>query len=1121
MKLHELTQWIHQIPNFEILTQTLQKTNQEIILTGLSGSAKSFVLSSFYHLYPNALFVITGDDETAYSFASDLKSFSGQDVLHYPGKEILPYEDMEPLVELTAERIYVLQQLHEYSLHPTQNPPIVVISIRELTEKTFPLSLFDAMTITLEFGNDYSMDELTLKLAKGGYERVPLVEQRGQFAVRGGILDVFNITSSDPVRMEFFGNTLESIRTFRVSNQRSKEEIEKIVIYPASESELIGYSLSQNLPLVSLADYLPKQSFIVLDEALLIQEKQAEQINLFEERYQGLGKDKKENIQPSQLTLSLDNFIKESGSRNIIQFSLLQNPTPIKSNPDNIFQKDIPTRTVESYKGQFDRLIENIKTWQSEGYLVLLGCDNSGQKDRFSELLHEKEVFPEEFVHLQSGQQTYPISLEITDLSAGFISSDLKLAILTDREIFTRYSRVRHFRRFREGVPISDVMELSPGDVIVHIDYGIGRFQGLKQMDIDGTVGDFLILEYADTNRLYVPVTQIHMIQKYVAGEEAHPKLNTLGDKSWQKSKTKAKESIQKMAKELLELYGARQMVQGVSYPADTIWQKEFETSFLYEETPDQLKAIEDVKSDMESTRPMDRLLCGDVGFGKTEVAIRAAFKAVMNKKQVAILVPTTLLAEQHWYTFSERLAEYPISVEMLSRFRSPQDIKRTLEGVTAGSVDIVIGTHRILSKDLKFKNLGLLIVDEEQRFGVAHKERLKQIKKEVDVLTLSATPIPRTLYMSLTGIRDMSLINTPPEDRLPIQTFVHRFEPKVIKEAILREMNRNGQVFFIHNRVQSIYRMADKVQEIVPQARVAVAHGQMQEKELEKIMLDFISRRYDVLLSTTIVENGIDIPNCNTIIIDRADALGLSQLYQLRGRVGRDRHQAYAYLLVPATTGLTSIATRRLRALQEFTDLGSGYRIAMRDLEIRGMGNLLGKDQSGHMEAIGFDLYCKMVEEAISEMKGDVIYENPETRIEVPVKTLIPSEYIPDEKQKFTIYRKLATTKDIVDIEQIESELIDRFGALPEETSNLIRLVRVRVQAAQMNIIHIKIASDRVSFTWTDKVPHKAIKALSSLKGVELRQTAADQLILIRTQPAKKDPVSQLETLLRKLKDD
>ncbi|MCX7919976.1 MAG: transcription-repair coupling factor, partial [bacterium] len=749
-----------------------------------------------------------------------------------------------------------------------------------------------------------------------------------------------------------------------------------------------------------------------------------------------------------------------------------------------IQQFELKMLSMESYRGQLDGFIAQLQKWQNEAYTVFIVCDNQGQLERLDELLKSKEVSPE-ILHTagfhprpnDSGnaennklttfaplvQRAAAVYVTVGQLHTGFAIPEIKLAFITDREIFSRYTRVRHFRRFHDGVPISTFIELTQGDYLVHEDYGIGKYLGIKKMNIDERESDFLLLEYADGDKLYVPIEQINRVQKYIAGEGIVPKLNHLGDKGWERTKQRAKEAIQQMAKELLELYGARQILTGHAFSPDTIWQREFEASFLFEETPDQLRAIQEVKENMEQPKPMDRLLCGDVGYGKTEVAIRAAFKAVLDKKQVAVLVPTTILAEQHYRTFSERLADYPIIVEMLSRFKSRKQQKDIISRIKQGTVDIVIGTHRLISNDIAFKDLGLLIIDEEQRFGVRHKEKLKQLRKEVDVLTLTATPIPRTLYMSLSGIRDISIINTPPEDRLPIITYIHRFSDTVIREAILRELNRGGQVYFVHNRVQNIAAIAEYLRKLVPEARIAIGHGQLPVKELERVMLAFIAKQYDVLVSSTIIESGLDIPNVNTIIINRADTFGLAQLYQLRGRVGRDRHQAYAYLLIPKDYTVSDIAEKRLLAIQEYTELGSGFRIAMRDLEIRGMGNLLGPQQSGHLEAIGFDLYCKLVEETIHALQGKPLPKRIETRLNLPVPAYFPASYIPDERQKFWIYRRLAELNSESELDETIAELKDRYGSFPPEAQTLVDLVRLRLRAAQLGISQVSYQENQL----------------------------------------------------------
>ncbi|MFB3897162.1 MAG: transcription-repair coupling factor, partial [bacterium] len=1047
---------INQSPQYikiiESISQPASKIEEShrIAVSGLWGSGKSYLISALYQNISRPILVITPDEDAADTMTTDLQFLLNREILQFPSWEILPYEDTDPLVDLIAERMLVFDAL----INPKseiRNPKLLVVvtSIKELAQKVVPLDYLKKKLLNLEFGESYELDEILTNLVDLGYERTPMIEKRGEFAVRGGILDIFNISSIDPIRCEFEGDSIISLRYFDLVTQRSKPapekptetELEQVQIYPAKENLLIQQAIDDSVPLVPLLDYFPKSTLVIFDELLHIKQNLTQFEELVNERYTAVhssDEQQKSEIRnqkselavndrltacdtpaPETLFATLAELEQHISPRTELYLSLIPEPeVPIEGgttaalggetklvssslipHPSSFRFFEFPTLSMESYRGQLESFIAQLRKWQGEEYTVFIVCDNQGQLERLDELLKSKEIaaeiiekpevrsLPDEAI-AQSGQKSEvrieafdfqsairnpqsEIYLVVGNLHTGFAIPEIKLAMITDREIFSRYTRIRHFRRFHDGVPISTFIELTEGDYLVHEDYGIGKYLGIKKMNVDGREGDFLILEYADGDKLYVPIEQINRVQKYIAGEGTVPKLNSLGDKGWERTKQRAKEAIQLMAKDLLELYGSRQVLPGHAYSSDTIWQREFEASFLFEETPDQLRAINEVKESMELSKPMDRLLCGDVGYGKTEVAIRAAFKAVMDKKQVAVLVPTTILAEQHYNTFSERLADFPIVVEMLSRFKNPKQQKEIISRVQEGAVDIVIGTHRLISKDIAFKELGLLIIDEEQRFGVRHKERLKQLRKEIDVLTLTATPIPRTLYMSLSGIRDISIINTPPEDRLPIMTYVHRFSDTVVREAILRELNRGGQVYFVHNRVQSIEEITNHIRQLVPQARIAIGHGQLPEKELERVMLAFIAKQYDILVSTTIIESGLDIPNVNTIIINRADAFGLSQLYQLRGRVGRDRHQAYAYLLLPEKHGVTDIAEKRLQAIQEYTDLGSGFRIAMRDLEIRGMGNLLGAQQSGHLEAIGFDLYCKLVEETINSLQG------------------------------------------------------------------------------------------------------------------------------------------------------
>ncbi|MFW5787875.1 MAG: transcription-repair coupling factor, partial [Halanaerobiales bacterium] len=707
---------------------------------------------------------------------------------------------------------------------------------------------------------------------------------------------------------------------------------------------------------------------------------------------------------------------------------------------------------LEPYHSQLDMLSSNLKELLNKNYKIIITLNTKNKVNRFKEFLEEKNI-P---VCVDKEREICPkqVNLMIGSFSEGFVIEDINLVIYTEKEVFGKpQKKKRKLADLEKGIEISSLNELKVGDYVVHENHGIGKYKGIKTLEVQDQHQDYLVIQYADEDKLYVPTEHVDLVQKYIGADQKPPKLYKLGGSEWKKVKQRVKSSVREMAIGLLELYAERETIDGYAFSPDTVWQKEFEDVFPYQETPDQIQAIEDVKKDMESNTPMDRLLCGDVGYGKTEVAIRAAFKAAMDQKQTAVLVPTTILAQQHFNTFRERIDKYPINVEMISRFRSKSEQKKVLKKLARGKVDIIIGTHRLLSKDVVFNDLGLLIIDEEQRFGVSHKEKLKDLKRNVDVLTLTATPIPRTLHMALVGVRDMSVIETPPENRYPIRTYIREFNKDLIKETIRREMNREGQVYFVHNRVEDIDKKAAMISDLLPEARVAVAHGQMNENKLEKIMFDFYNKEYDVLVCTTIIENGLDIPNVNTIIINRAENMGLAQLYQLRGRVGRSNRVAYAYLLYQKDRVLSEVAEKRLKAIKEFTNLGSGFKIAMRDLEIRGAGNLLGAEQHGHIASIGFSLYCKLLESAIEELKGEDKTEDIEIEVNLSIDAYIPEEYITDSKQKIDIYKKIKRARSESKIIDIVDELLDRFGDPPQVVMNLIEITRIKITARKLNI--------------------------------------------------------------------
>jgi transcription-repair coupling factor (superfamily II helicase) len=712
----------------------------------------------------------------------------------------------------------------------------------------------------------------------------------------------------------------------------------------------------------------------------------------------------------------------------------------------------IESSPMEPYAGQMDMLVDQLRTWENNKARIVIATI---QRDRTVELLNERDVSIRSTEELET---TAPIGVYVasTPLRTGFKLPEIALMVLSDAEVYG-VTRTRRPRRVaKEGIPISTILDLKEGDYVVHVSHGIGVYRGINTLTTDGISRDYLLLEYAGDDKLYVPTEQIDRVQKYIGGESNMPIVHRLGGSDWLRITKRVKQAVREMAKELIELYAWRQALGGYSFSQDSPWQQEMESAFPYEETPDQMEAINEVKRDLEDPKPMDRLVCGDVGYGKTEVAVRAAFKVVNDGKQVAVLAPTTVLAQQHWNTFKERLGAFPISIEMLSRFRSRKEQKTAIEGLELGTVDVVIGTHRMLSKDVKFKDLGLLIVDEEQRFGVGHKERLKQLKKTVDVLTMTATPIPRTLHMSLAGIRDMSVINDPPQGRTPIKTFVREFDDEIVREAIVRELDRGGQVFFVHNRVENIAHIAAHIAKLVPYARVDVGHGQMDEDDLERVMLEFYERKYDVLVCTTIIESGLDIPNVNTIIINDADKMGLAQLYQLRGRVGRSDKQAYAYLMYKTDKLLSEVAEKRLDAIKEFTDLGSGFRVALRDLEIRGAGNLLGAEQHGQIASVGFDLYCQLLSQAISELKGEDVQEVQLPQVDLPIDAYIPNDYITTEAQRIFFYKKMAAAKNEREVRAIQDELEDRFGDPPKPVWNMLAILRLRIRSAELGISSI-----------------------------------------------------------------
>jgi transcription-repair coupling factor (superfamily II helicase) len=911
--------------------------------------------------------------------------------------------------------------------------------------------------LAIAVGDVIDRDALVEHLAAGGYERVATVSEVGQWSVRGGIVDVFSPTRSTPVRLELLGDEVESIRAFDPGSQRSTEALESIAVLPM---------VAAGAGSATLLGFLPAGAPVVVTEPSL--------------------------LEPDGDEPDLGAAI---AGRPRVECGLLVAGAPAGS---TAFRLD--TRSVEGFRGQFRRLAARLVEYRAEGFRVRLMAGDPHTAGRLREILQDHEL-EGAIVPTLLGPEL--LAVVVGGAHAGFECPALGLVCLTETELFGTRRAGRRRPAYQRGSGLSAFTDLAPGDLVVHVEHGIGRYGGLVTLTVDGQPGDYLLLDYTEGDRLYLPVQRMAAISKYVGAGDSAGRLDRLGGTSWQKTKESVRAAVRQIAGDLLQLYAARQVLSGFAVGSDTPWQHEFEAAFPFEETPDQLEAITQVKADLERPRPMDRLVCGDVGYGKTEVAMRAALKVALDGRQVAMLVPTTILAQQHWTTFRDRLVSYPVRVEMLSRFRTPKEQKAVLAGLANGTVDVVIGTHRLLSKDVVFKDLGLLIVDEEHRFGVTHKERLKQLRKTVHVVTLTATPIPRTLSMALSGIRDLSVIETPPADRRAVETVVCRFDANVIKDAVERELARGGQVFVVHNRIQSLPALARLIQRLVPRARIAMAHGQMAEVALERTMTKYVAGEYDVLVSTAIVESGLDIPASNTIIINRADRLGLAQLYQLRGRVGRDRLQAYAYLLIPADGRVDDTAAKRLRVVQELTELGSGLKVALRDLEIRGAGNLLGAEQHGQIEAVGFDLYMKLLDQAVREQKGEPVEEELDPVVTVEVAAYLPEAYVEEPGQRLALYKRLAGFRSFAEIEEARAELTDRFGPLPDAAAQLLDVVGLRVMARTLRIEKLEARGGRALITFATGTPVAPDRLLSLLRTQPKRLKLVREFVLQAAIPA------------------
>ncbi|NPV53755.1 MAG: transcription-repair coupling factor [Firmicutes bacterium] len=1108
---------------FEAVLDGIAHGQQEQLVYGLSSSQKSYFLAGLYLNAPSSrpFIIVSYSTQQAERLFSDLKTFlSPDELLFFPPREVLPNEDTREGVSITSARLQV-----EEALLRGDRKLMVVVPVKSLARKLIPADVFRGLIRTISIHDLIDLQDLAADLVFMGYQRMEKVEDRGGFSIRGGIVDIYPLASEHPVRIEFFDDEVDSIREFNGETQRSIRSLQSVTIIPcrefvmrdeiraaglrALESEVGSPGLGKAVPgkgnaagrLERLAEHLEKlkegvyfdsdeqylpyfypdmQSLldyatnpvVILDEPARLKEALIGFTRELHEDYISLLE--KGQLLPEQVSIFAqpDEVFDGLSRRQSIWFILMSKGLDLQR------KERVHTfsgKPAEVFHGKFDLLAKDVKNWKRKRYRVAMVVSTEERAARLVETLREEEIGAIFVKNI--GQELRPGNIVVTvgHLESGFEFPSLRLMVLTDNEIYGNSKQRARLAPVERGARIASYLDLDPGDYVVHVNHGIGKYLGVETLEVAGAKRDYLVVKYAGEDRLYVPTDQVELLQKYIGIEDSPPKLYKLGGTEWAKVRNRVKESVRDIAKGLLELYAARETIQGHAFSPDTVWQKEFEDAFPYEETPDQWRAIQEVKRDMEKQRPMDRLLCGDVGYGKTEVALRAAFKAVMDSKQVAMLVPTTILAQQHFTTFTDRFQGFPVNIAVLSRFQSNKEQKEILRKLRKGEMDIVIGTHRLLQPDVKFKDLGLLVVDEEQRFGVLHKERLKELRHSVDVLTLTATPIPRTLHMALVGIRDMSVINTPPEDRFPVKTYVVEHDESLIREAILREMDRGGQVYFVCNRVQSIDNVVRHLSELVPEARIGVAHGQMYDEHLERVMLQFLDREYDVLVCTTIIENGLDIPNVNTLVVLDADHMGLAQLYQLRGRVGRSNRVAYAYFMYRKEKVLSEVAEKRLQAIKEFTDLGSGFKIAMRDLEIRGAGNILGPEQHGHIASVGFELYARMLRESISELKGEGVSlreSAPEVSIELGISAFISDDYIPDSKQKIEIYKKISRLESLDDVDELEAEVCDRFGKPPIPVQCLLGIARVKIIAREMGVASIIRERDVVSIRFDAGIP-------------------------------------------------
>lgn len=1062
-----------ELADYEEIRKNRTKENGMIQISGCVNTQKIHLLSGIGSGCGYKLVVFSNEEKAKKAYEEYL--LFGEETYLYPARDLLFYYADIKGKTLTNRRMEVLRAIAEKK---KEEPVTVITTMDAFLDGIISPDEIQKNRIHITGEDTVDLTKLEQDLTALGYERESQIEAPGQFAVRGGIIDVFPLAEEMPVRIELWGDEIDSIRMFDAKSQRSIENISEITIYPASEN-CFG-----NNGLVSFLKYFPEnETLLFYDEPHRLQETaetvEAEYTESLKNRADaGMKEEGEEELRVFQTNDIISEMNRYSG----IGLTTLESKCGLFK-VRSVYT--VQAKGVNPYNNSFELLTRDLKRLKRNGYRVVLLSGSRTRAKRLAEDLRDYDLSSFYSEDMQREVKPGEIMAAYGYASEGYEYPMLKFVVISESDIFGRKKKKKKRKKY-EGQRIQDFAELKPGDYVVHENHGIGVYKGIEKIEVEKIVKDYMKIVYAEGGVLYIPVAQMDLIQKYAGADAKKPRLNKLGTIQWGKTKSQVKKAVQIVAKDLVELYAVRQQSEGFVYGPDTVWQKEFEEMFPFEETDDQLQAIEDTKHDMESKKIMDRLICGDVGYGKTEIAIRAAFKAVQEGKQVVCLVPTTILAQQHYNTFVQRLKEFPVRIDLLCRFRSAAEQKKTIEDTKKGFVDILIGTHRVLSKDVVFKDLGLLIIDEEQRFGVTHKEKIKKLKENIDVLTLTATPIPRTLHMSLIGIRDMSVLEEAPNERMPIQTYVMEYNDEMVREAITRELARDGQVYYVYNRVNDIADVAGRIQSLVPDANVAFAHGQMKERELEDIMYDFINGDIDVLVSTTIIETGLDIPNANTMIIQDADRFGLSQLYQLRGRVGRSNRMAYAFLLYQRDKLLKEVAEKRLSAIREFTDLGSGIKIAMRDLEIRGAGNLLGEAQSGHMEAVGYDLYCKMLNEAVRQLKGGPEAETFTTLIDLNVDAYIPEYYIKNEYQKLDIYKRIAAIESEEELEDMTEELIDRFGDIPKKVQQLLVIASLKSLAHSVYVTAIEQKGEEIRFTMYEKAkidPSGIPKFLDSYK--------------------------------------